>query len=138
VICNRPRQRVLYLLASVSHAVFCPVCKAEYREGFTRCAECGAELIDELPPAAPAPGADPEAVVRLWQGHDPVMFTALCEALVNAGIAHLPRHLTRHQLLYFHQFPYEILVRKEDWAAARDAAAAFLASEPDAAPPAEP
>ncbi len=96
------------------------------------------ELVGELPPAAPTQGADSEAAVRLWQGHDPVMFTALCEALENSGIAHIPRHLTRHQLLYFHQFPYEILVRKEDWAAAREAAAAFLASEPDGAPPAEP
>ncbi len=115
--------------------MFCPVCRSEYGVGCTRCAECGAELVDELATTAPAQDADPEAAVRLWQGHDPVLFTALCEALETASIAHIPRHLTRHQLLYFHQFPYEILVRREDLAAAREAVAAFLASEPDAPPP---
>lgn len=118
--------------------MICPQCHTEYREGVTRCADCGAELVHELPALPPAPGTDPEAAVRLWQGHDPVMFTALCEALENAGLEHIPRHLTRHQLLFLHQFPYEILVRREDLAAAREAVAAFLASEPGTTPPAEP
>ncbi len=29
--------------------MFCPNCKTEYRPGFTRCADCGAELVDLLP-----------------------------------------------------------------------------------------
>src|SRR5260370_12596726 len=29
--------------------MFCPQCKAEYRQGFTRCADCGVELVYELP-----------------------------------------------------------------------------------------
>jgi len=28
---------------------FCPKCKYEYRKGFTRCADCGSKLVDELP-----------------------------------------------------------------------------------------
>ncbi len=28
--------------------MFCPTCKAEYKEGITRCAECGTELVPEL------------------------------------------------------------------------------------------
>ncbi len=28
--------------------MFCPHCKTEYRPGFTRCADCGAELVDRL------------------------------------------------------------------------------------------
>ena len=28
---------------------WCPKCRTEYREGFTHCADCGAELVDELP-----------------------------------------------------------------------------------------
>ncbi len=29
--------------------MICPKCKAEYREGFTRCADCGVPLVDFLP-----------------------------------------------------------------------------------------
>ena len=30
--------------------MFCPKCKAGYREGFTRCADCDVDLIPELSP----------------------------------------------------------------------------------------
>ncbi len=30
--------------------MFCPKCKAEYREGFSRCADCDVDLVPELPP----------------------------------------------------------------------------------------
>jgi len=29
--------------------MFCPTCKSEYREGFYKCADCGADLVSELP-----------------------------------------------------------------------------------------
>jgi hypothetical protein len=29
--------------------MFCPLCKAEYRPGFTRCADCEVDLVYELP-----------------------------------------------------------------------------------------
>jgi hypothetical protein len=29
--------------------MFCPKCKAEYREGFYRCADCDCDLVYELP-----------------------------------------------------------------------------------------
>ncbi|MDP4182636.1 MAG: DUF2007 domain-containing protein [Bacillota bacterium] len=28
--------------------MFCPKCKAEYREGFTRCSSCDIELVNEI------------------------------------------------------------------------------------------
>jgi hypothetical protein len=30
--------------------MFCPKCKAEYREGFSRCADCDVDLVPELSP----------------------------------------------------------------------------------------
>src|SRR5579872_7562201 len=41
---------------------FCPRCRAEYRDGFTRCADCGDLLVAELP-ASPVSVA-PEEPVR--------------------------------------------------------------------------
>jgi DNA-directed RNA polymerase subunit RPC12/RpoP len=29
--------------------MFCPKCKSEYREGFYKCADCGADLVTEQP-----------------------------------------------------------------------------------------
>jgi hypothetical protein len=29
--------------------LFCPHCRSEYRAGFTRCADCGVDLVDHLP-----------------------------------------------------------------------------------------
>ncbi len=31
---------------------FCPSCRAEYREGFTRCTSCDVDLVDEPPDPA--------------------------------------------------------------------------------------
>jgi hypothetical protein len=30
--------------------MFCPNCRAEYRRGFTRCSDCGVDLVEVLPP----------------------------------------------------------------------------------------
>jgi len=30
--------------------MFCPKCKSEYREGFYKCADCGSDLVYQLPP----------------------------------------------------------------------------------------
>lgn len=38
---------------------FCPFCRAEYRSGFTHCADCQVELVDELPPLEPEPRGHP-------------------------------------------------------------------------------
>ncbi len=28
--------------------MFCPVCKSEYRDGFTKCTDCGVNLVQQL------------------------------------------------------------------------------------------
>jgi hypothetical protein len=30
--------------------MFCPKCKSEYRDGFYKCADCGVDLVAQIPP----------------------------------------------------------------------------------------
>ena len=46
---------------------FCPLCGAEYREGFDRCHDCDVELVDELPPEEEW---DPTDWVTVEEAHD--------------------------------------------------------------------
>jgi hypothetical protein len=82
-------------------AMFCPQCKAEYRSGFARCADCGVELVWELPTAAlavvePVEPGDPEEdpFCSFWKGEDPRVHAELCELL---GERDIPYKTVRRQ-----------------------------------------
>jgi len=75
--------------------MFCPQCNAEYRPGFTRCADCDVELVNEPPQYALAsqtsagpgdPNEDP--FCSFWKGEDARVHAELCEVLEEAGIPH--------------------------------------------------
>jgi hypothetical protein len=73
--------------------MFCPQCKAEYRPGFSRCSDCGVDLVYELPPQASRPRAwEPEgpqdgaALGTIWEGDSESECVGVCEELKNAGI----------------------------------------------------
>jgi hypothetical protein len=75
--------------------VFCPKCKTEYRPGFTKCVDCGIDLVAHLPKEDStnrgAPGTsdlpvDSDGRVLLWSGLSPALSAAICEALRSAGI----------------------------------------------------
>ena len=74
----------------------CPQCNAEYRPGFTHCADCDVDLVNEPPQYALA-GQPPPAVPRdpnedpfcsFWKGEDARVHAELCEVLEEAGIPH--------------------------------------------------
>ena len=55
--------------------MICPECEAEYREGFTRCADCDVDLVAELEAPVLAPltaETDPDMVSTLLQGLESV------------------------------------------------------------------
>jgi len=75
--------------------MFCPQCKAEYRPGFTRCADCDVDLVYEPPASASGPGEaggqteNPEdPFCSFWRGDDPRIHAELCELLNEEGIPH--------------------------------------------------
>jgi hypothetical protein len=76
--------------------MICPECRAEYREGFRRCADCGVELVEVLPGAlvaderngAEAAGGEhqEDPFCEFWRGDDLRLQGELCQVLGEAGI----------------------------------------------------
>ena len=60
--------------------MFCPLCKAEYRDGFTQCSDC------HIPLAASKQEADRQTVASVWKGGDKVAFELVLSALEQAEI----------------------------------------------------
>lgn len=90
---------------------WCPKCKSEYREGFTVCADCGVELVENLPEEKEAPagfvcrnveiGVDPFAGGQFTEEEQPVFLVGiedaaetarLCELLDSCHIPNFPIH----------------------------------------------
>lgn len=72
--------------------MFCPVCKYEFRRGFTHCNTCDVDLVDALPPeeeidhSAPPTAAQMDQPTLLWSGASGGIFSALTTALDAAQI----------------------------------------------------
>jgi hypothetical protein len=73
--------------------MFCPRCKAEYRQGFYRCADCDVDLVHTLPPeeTLEAEPVRKGSLVRLWAGNDLALHGALLEDLSSANIPFFDR-----------------------------------------------
>ncbi len=97
--------------------MYCPRCKAEYREGFDRCTDCEVELVASLEQEAML--GDPAEL--LWRGSDPVAFSRVIGALRAAGIAHHVKSNQDHLVfgLAMARPRYEVFVRAADLPAAR-------------------
>lgn len=69
-------------------AMFCPNCKTEYRSGFTRCSDCGAELVERLEPLASNRQETAAGPELLWSGTDSAAYGLIVDALDDAEIPH--------------------------------------------------
>ena len=68
--------------------MFCPNCRTEYRPGFAKCSDCGADLVESLdavPTIRPQAGGGPQL---LWTGTGPAVFGVIINALDDADIPH--------------------------------------------------
>ena len=76
--------------------MFCPVCHAEYRPGFTRCSDCQVDLVRELPTTSSGfiskaerddqDAGESDSMEVLWAGVDPRVHDRIAETLTAAGI----------------------------------------------------
>jgi len=95
--------------------MFCPQCNAEYRPGFTRCSDCGLDLVQDPPHLAlagkqPVEPGDPneDPFCSFWKGQDARVFAELCEVLEKAGVPYKTVYRSDH-LFNFSNFPaYEV------------------------------
>jgi hypothetical protein len=65
--------------------VFCPACSAEYREGFTVCADCQVVLVPVLAELPPARHPDIE-LVTIFDSTNPALIGIAKTVLESAGI----------------------------------------------------
>lgn len=122
--------------------MICPQCRAEYRQGFTRCADCDVALI----PSPPESEADVSravragSLVRLWEGEDLALHVKLREALDEAGIPYYDKPLGSYLSVHRDEpwpfysrpkFGFEIAVLSSDSAAAKEILEKLLEEEPE-------
>jgi hypothetical protein len=97
--------------------MFCPVCRYEFRRGFTKCNECGVDLVDTLPSkdvdTANAASDSPTPIVSptlLWRGYDNSTFNDLRMTLDSDGIPYNREELDARMLYTDAYNPFEIWV----------------------------
>jgi hypothetical protein len=97
--------------------MFCPNCKTEYREGFSRCSDCGADLVRELPKQGKSGPTDFTELV--WMGSDSVSHDAVQKLLIAARIKFSERPPDDHLLIPASYRATQIYVSWNDLAPAR-------------------
>lgn len=119
--------------------MYCPVCKAEYRQGFRRCSDCDVDLVPSLPQEIRT--ENPDTPLAVWSGDDPVAFGVAIAALKNEGIPtiELSEHDPWGRIADIHGPLYRILAHRRD-ATRADAAikSALAADSCDEIPPDHP
>ena len=94
--------------------MFCPNCRTEYRAGITKCADCGTELVAELPPEPP----DTSGPVTVLETGSLAVLELAKSMLDEAGIRYIAKgELPMAQLAVG---PVEIQVSPEDEDEARE------------------
>src|SRR5579863_9139102 len=100
--------------------MFCPNCKAEYRDGFTQCADCGVALVRRLDYAAVPSNSPklPDGPELLWTGTDEGLAAHIESALDSAQISHHERARDSGMLPGLSQPVYAIFIHARDHQAA--------------------
>ncbi len=121
--------------------MFCPVCKYEYRRGFTHCNDCDVDLVDALPSEADVdhklrtPADEMAQPTLLWKGASGGTFSAITAALDAAKIPYNREDLDA-RLVFSSEFSeLEIWVPAANFSDAQAALDDVLSSTANAALP---
>ncbi len=72
--------------------MYCPDCNVEYRSGFTACSDCGATLLEGLPPEPQPRHLDaPASLEQVFLGDDPLQAEVVAATLREEGIEAIVR-----------------------------------------------
>jgi hypothetical protein len=101
--------------------MFCPECKAEYRQGFTRCSDCDVDLVyalQEPRQGATSLGAE---LQLMWRGNHEAECVAVCRDLMKAAIPYKVAQIPESRNLRMSvKWRYEIGVPTADYQRAKD------------------
>lgn len=119
--------------------MFCPVCKSEYRPGFTHCADCDVDLVETLDVASPHDRTRTAASERsgsntprmLWSGIDNAAFDEIRSALDKAEIPYNDEPLEAGLLYSSLRNPLEIWVHRSDYDDARKIVSEVFGRDPN-------
>ena len=119
--------------------MFCPLCKAEYRQGYTRCKDCDVELVPQMNSRSAAPHAEYESALLLWRGGDPATYAALVGRLREEFIPFIDSLSHNPGVATSSPFPspyeaascFEVRVRPSDLKRAEHILDALLDQEPE-------
>jgi hypothetical protein len=89
--------------------MFCPKCRAEYREGFYTCSDCNIELVDDLPPIPEPEFVEFKEILATYNPADVVFLKSLLES---EGIQYF---FKGEHFLYMRPLadPVRLMVRKD-------------------------
>ena len=126
--------------------MYCPQCRAEYRDGIERCPQCDVALVAALP--ADAADEQPDAkLVKVYASGEASMIPVVQSLLDSAGIEYLAKGEEAQDLFGWGRLgtsysyvtgPVEFLVREEDEAAARAVLEELAVAVPEDAEAPEP
>jgi hypothetical protein len=90
--------------------MFCPICRSEYREGFTACAECEVALVNELPPE---PEPEFHDFIEVMTVFDEGAIALIKSVFDDAGLIYYFHGEYSHRLVPL-PFATRLMVREDD------------------------